>query len=159
VSSGCESLARALTDPKKPGDLAEWAIVATIDGARVYPQIGFWRIGAKFEGLGDLAVITIVIILGTGLGVSFVFSARAGRCEALRDHLVELRLTQTTNVDHAAHRAAMRRALGDTFVTDCQTMLTARDVDCALNATDTATAVACTAATSWRSSSTGLHGR
>ncbi len=69
------------------------------------------------------------------------------KCESLRDHIVELRLAQATNVDRASHRAAMRKALGDTFVTDCQTKLGASEVDCALNATDTAAAVACKAAT------------
>ena len=47
------------------------AVVATIDGARVMPTIGMWSVGAKYEGLSDLAVILIVIIIAAGVGISF----------------------------------------------------------------------------------------
>ena len=49
-------------------------IVAILDGARAFPQAGLWRVGAKFEGLGDLAVLTIFLIVGAGIGVSFAFN-------------------------------------------------------------------------------------
>ncbi|MBV8878578.1 MAG: hypothetical protein JO332_01315 [Planctomycetaceae bacterium] len=48
-------------------------IFATIDGARALPQLGLWRIGAKWEGLGDLAVLLITVSVGLGIGVSFAF--------------------------------------------------------------------------------------
>lgn len=50
------------------------AIVATLDGAQCYPQFGIWKIGAKWQGLGDAAVLTIFLLLGTGVGVSFAFN-------------------------------------------------------------------------------------
>ena len=49
------------------------AIIATIDGAQAFPQFGLWRIGAKWEGLGDCAVLCITLLLGVGIGVSFAF--------------------------------------------------------------------------------------
>ncbi len=47
------------------------SVVATIDGTRVIPTIGMWNVGAKYEGLGDLAVIIIALILVAGAGISF----------------------------------------------------------------------------------------
>lgn len=47
------------------------AIIATADGARAFPQLGIWKIGAKFQGLGDLAVIVIVLILAAAVAISF----------------------------------------------------------------------------------------
>ena len=62
------------------GQLVTWGItiilsstVAVIDGARAMPSIGMWRIGAKFEGLSDLGVILIIVILGAGFGISMAF--------------------------------------------------------------------------------------
>lgn len=63
-----------------PGQLITWGItvilsstVAVIDGARAMPSIGMWKIGAKFEGLSDLGVIIIIVILGIGFGISMAF--------------------------------------------------------------------------------------
>ena len=70
-------------------------------------------------------------------------SASTRRCTMLRDHLVELRLASAQGVDHVAHRAAMQQALGDDFVTTCTSSLGEREIRCALDATDTATATSC----------------
>ena len=48
-------------------------IIATVDGARAFPQGGLWKIGAKFSGLGDLATLTILLIMAAGVGISFAF--------------------------------------------------------------------------------------
>jgi hypothetical protein len=72
-----------------------------------------------------------------------VTASRRSRCSQLRDHLVELRLATATNVDVAAHRAVMRRALGDEFVTRCETSTSEDVVNCALAATDSSAAAAC----------------
>ena len=62
------------------GQLITWGItviltatVALVDGARAMPSIGMWRIGAKFEGLNDLALVIIIVILVVGIGISLVF--------------------------------------------------------------------------------------
>ena len=62
------------------GQLVTWGItvilsstVAVIDGAGAMPSIGMWKIGAKFEGLSDLGVILIIVILGAGFGISMAF--------------------------------------------------------------------------------------
>ncbi len=65
------------------------------------------------------------------------------RCEKLRDHLVELRLADASGIDHAAHREAMQRALGDDFIGSCTSSLTPTQVTCALDAKDTASATSC----------------
>jgi len=63
-----------------PGQLVTWGItilltatVAVVDGARAMPNIGMWDIGASFEGLNDLAVIIIIVILAAGFGISMAF--------------------------------------------------------------------------------------
>ncbi len=54
-------------------------------------------------------------------------------CERLRDHLIELRMdTVTADVEH--HRAALRAALGDAFVTGCTDTTTEQELRCALGA-------------------------
>jgi hypothetical protein len=68
------------------------------------------------------------------------------RCEELRDHLVDLRLWEATGVDRAAHRDAMRDALGPAFVTGCTSAMTEIQVECALKAADVAAATVCTTA-------------
>jgi len=50
------------------------AIIATLDGARAFPHVGIWKIGAKFTGLGDMATGAIFLIVGAGVGLSFVFN-------------------------------------------------------------------------------------
>ena len=77
-------------------------------------------------------------------------------CEQLRDHTIEVRLATVTSgssdpsgnpgVDIAAHRAAMKQALGDSFVTSCLQTMTSSQLECALGAKDTETAVACATA-------------
>lgn len=66
------------------------------------------------------------------------------RCERVRDHLIDLRLAAATNVNVEAHRKAMQGALGEGFMSSCQTM---SDVQtrCVLDATDSESAVACSA--------------
>lgn len=49
------------------------AVIATVDGARAFPQLGIWRIGAKWEGLSDLAVLLIAGVVGLGFGLTFAF--------------------------------------------------------------------------------------
>ena len=63
-----------------PGQLITWGIafilastVAVIDGAGAMPSVGMWKVGAKFEGLSDLGVILIIVILGAGFGISMAF--------------------------------------------------------------------------------------
>jgi hypothetical protein len=63
-------------------------------------------------------------------------------CEKLRDHLVRLRVSQTT-VDREAHEKAMRAALGADFVNSCASSLSAAQIKCALAAKDSAAATAC----------------
>jgi hypothetical protein len=66
------------------------------------------------------------------------------RCLALRDHLIDLRLSSAEqSVDVAAHRDAMKQALGETFVETCQQEVSADELNCGLSATDLSAASAC----------------
>jgi hypothetical protein len=49
------------------------ASVALLDGARAMPQLGIWRVGARFSGLSDLAVIILIVIVGAAFGISMAF--------------------------------------------------------------------------------------
>src|SRR4051812_5009477 len=81
VVAGVVTAADPKADAVAPGKLISFGlaalaatIVATIDGARAFPQAGIWKIGAKFEGLGDLATLTILLLMGAGIGISFAFT-------------------------------------------------------------------------------------
>jgi hypothetical protein len=66
------------------------------------------------------------------------------RCLALRDHLIDLRLSGAEqSVDVAAHREAMKQALGETFIETCQQQVSADEASCELSATDLEAASAC----------------
>lgn len=66
------------------------------------------------------------------------------RCEKLRDHMVELRLHDVkSGIDVRAHKEAMKRALGERFVTGCMKELSPSELQCHLRARDLATATAC----------------
>jgi len=81
IIAGIVTAADRAADAVAPGKLICWgvaglagAIIATVDGARAMPQLGIWKIGAKFEGVGDLATLLIIAVLGVGIGVSFAFN-------------------------------------------------------------------------------------
>jgi len=61
--------------------------------------------------------------------------ARRRECVALRDHVIDVRLADATNVDQAAHREVLRQALGTRFVDECTKTVDERQRHCALSAT------------------------
>jgi hypothetical protein len=115
-------------------------------------------------------VVALVVVL---VGCSSRAEDPHAKCERLRDHLVELRLGNAPNAaetppapqndlgsagrfsaverssrplsadEIAAHRRALAASLGDSFVSSCETSLTPKQVDCALEAKDPAAAAAC----------------
>ena len=85
-------------------------------------------------------------------------------CERLRDHVIDLRVSQSVAPTPSAqefarigekrpaqqqlndsdrHRAAMKQALGEEYVSTCAATLTSEQVVCSLNANDTASIVSC----------------
>lgn len=64
-------------------------------------------------------------------------------CEQLRDHLIDLRMTDVT-VDQAQHRQALELAMGTTFVTQCAESMSGADVRCAMSARAATELAACT---------------
>jgi len=73
--------------------------------------------------------------------------ARATPCERLREHLVDLRLAGVESIDREAHREAHIVAMGNDFLAACAT-LPQSAVACATEATDSASAAACSAGAS-----------
>ena len=69
-------------------------------------------------------------------------SPRETPCERMRDHLIDLRLADAQHVDHAAHRDAMKQAMGGAFLASCA-KLERSQIDCVLDAPDTTSATAC----------------
>lgn len=79
------------------------------------------------------------------------------RCLRMRDHLVHLRIentmpVRTSRADKAGfeataqqHRDAMVAALGDDFSERCARSMTRKQIDCVVDAEDTAAVAACRA--------------
>jgi hypothetical protein len=66
------------------------------------------------------------------------------KCERLRDHVVDLRTEGLPAADVAAHRSALKNALGDQFTEECKSM-TPKQIDCGLAADEISLAAACAA--------------
>lgn len=69
------------------------------------------------------------------------------QCGRVRDRLIDLRLSDATGVDVKAHRAVLKRAMGDNFIASCRTNMSSKQRDCILDAKDLVSATACTART------------
>ncbi len=68
------------------------------------------------------------------------------KCTALRDHMIDLRLAgghNTPGVDLAQHRAAMKQALGDQFIAQCEKSMKIDQLNCAMKATDVSASREC----------------
>ena len=71
--------------------------------------------------------------------------SRTEQCERLREHLIDLRVANTGDIDVRAHRAAMEQALGTEFLTTCERSVSDRELACGLRAIDAQGALACSA--------------
>jgi hypothetical protein len=81
----------------------------------------------------------VLVGLLTAAGCSHDDSVDERKCTQLRDHLIDVRLSGaelTEDADRAQHRAAMKQALGDTFIADCKRNMSNEQLNCALKATD-----------------------
>lgn len=63
-------------------------------------------------------------------------------CEQLRDHLIDLRLADAKHVDQAAHRDAMKQAMGGDFLASCA-KLGSPQINCVIESADLTSASAC----------------
>lgn len=66
------------------------------------------------------------------------------KCTQLRDHLIDLRLEgpPVEGVDLAQHRAAMKQALGDDFISRCQQTMSIEQLRCAMKLSGTTSCAA-----------------
>jgi hypothetical protein len=65
-------------------------------------------------------------------------------CEQMRDHLIDLQLAESNSIDREAHREILKRSLGETFVSSCESSMSSSQVGCVLHADDSESASACT---------------
>lgn len=82
-----------------------------------------------------------VVLLGLVGCASSEDEARSS-CERLRQHMVDLRLSDVPQPDRQAHREALAGSLGERFVDGCQ-QLPGAQVRCALAARDSTSLAAC----------------
>lgn len=68
--------------------------------------------------------------------------SRQQKCERVREHFIELRVSGLPQQDREPHREALRQALGERFEDECKS-LTDRQVACALAANDVVGATDC----------------
>jgi hypothetical protein len=66
------------------------------------------------------------------------------KCMRLRDHLLDLRGEGLPEQDRAAHREALRQALGG-FVEECKSAMSSEQIECGLKSDDITASAACTA--------------
>ena len=72
------------------------------------------------------------------------------KCTQMRDHMIDLRLAGAAGSDEmdlAQHRTAMKQALGESFLADCQHNMTIEQLHCAMKATDLQASIACSNST------------
>jgi hypothetical protein len=87
-------------------------------------------------------ILSVLIIVAACGEEQDVVQAEPTRCEQLREHLIDIRLSTAPKADRDGHRDAMRNALGSGFLAECGQM-SSRELDCAIEATDFNDAAAC----------------
>ena len=91
-----------------------------------------------------MSIVLLALVASCGGDDDPESSTNETACKRLREHLIDLRLADAKHVDQAAHRDAMKQAMGSDFLASCA-KLDRADIDCALDAPDTTTASACAA--------------
>lgn len=87
-------------------------------------------------------IFVVLALVASCGGDDSEVTARETPCERLRDHLVDLQLSDAQHVDREAHRATLKQSLGGDFLASCA-KLGDDEVACALEAPDTASASGC----------------
>jgi hypothetical protein len=64
--------------------------------------------------------------------------SKGAYCERVLDHMIDLRLADATGVDRGAHHEALKRGLGERFVSSCVRSMSSSQALCALEATSLA---------------------
>lgn len=85
----------------------------------------------------------MVLFLAAACSSSSEIEVDRKHCVQLRDRMVELRLAGVGSaVDVKAHRVAMRDALGERFLENCE-RLSVAELQCSLRASDLTAATTC----------------
>jgi hypothetical protein len=86
----------------------------------------------------------VVTLGGCQRGPSDTDPADRELCERFREHVVDLRLSNVSDVDVRQHRALMIDAFGERFIDACTSSMTAAQVKCAVDAASSEDAETCT---------------
>lgn len=87
--------------------------------------------------------LLVVLLVACGGGAEAPAEVSQSPCEQVREHMIDLRLASAAKIDREAHREAMRRALGEDFLTSCRETMTDSEIRCVLEARDSLATVAC----------------
>lgn len=84
----------------------------------------------------SFAGLVLVVMCAAGCAHDETVDRRS--CEKLRDHLIDVRVSTDGKADADApqHREAMKAALGDDFVDNCERTMSVDQLHCAMRATD-----------------------
>ena len=91
----------------------------------------------------------LIAVMAFGCGGDDGAEAERPRpCDQLLEHMIDLSESGARNdpKDLAAHRAAMRQAIGPRFLASCEQSMSTDQIDCAAKAGDLTSATACTTA-------------
>ena len=93
------------------------------------------------------SLLIAVMVVGCG-GDDASEVERQRPCDQLLEHMIDLSEAGAKNApkELAAHRAAMRQAIGPRLLASCEQTMTTDQIDCAARAGDLTTATACTTA-------------
>ena len=97
----------------------------------------------RFARLTGLFVISAAIAPLTSCSSDDSDGVSRQDCARMRDHMIELRM-QSVTADQDQHRAALRSALGETFISSCVELTSASQLRCSLAAAAPAALTACT---------------
>ncbi len=89
----------------------------------------------------------LIAVMVVGCGGDDSTDVEATRpCDQLLEHMIDLSESgaHSTPKDLAAHRAAMRQAIGPRFLASCEKDMSSDQIECATKAGDLSSATACT---------------
>lgn len=84
----------------------------------------------------------VAVLVAAACGAQSSESVSQRDCEALRDHIAQLRLQRVTD-DLDQHRAAFSAAIGESFVPRCVAEVSREQMRCSLDSRDAQALAAC----------------
>lgn len=129
--------------------LPQDAAGCAVDFLRV--DVLLYAVGGRWSNAFAASLAALVVVAGSlVLGCASSGDDKTRLCTEMRDHVVEVRLSQSRGsdelghpIDLAPHRAAMKQALGANYIEECRRELSSAQIKCELSAADSDAASAC----------------